>query len=184
MDELEDALLFWLTQVDYSKIVGPTTRSDTDTQRELLALYESQRDTLQTSIENGYQAIMEGLTGMVPRVKKLEDDLQGVNKLCAEQNRKVQSMTVLEGVGKNRMSDLVQLFKSLKKTTDEVQLRSLREQLSAAINLVVHQIQLYPTGHNPKKKSAGPRLADDKSERFIDVLFKNGAQRRIESGEC
>lgn len=184
MDELEDALLFWLTQVDYSKIIHPTARTETDAQSELLALYESQRETLQRNIENGYQAIMEGLTGMVPRVKKLEDDLEHIERLCTEQSRKVHTMTVLKSLGKSRMIDLVQLFKLLKNTTDEAQLRSLREQLSAAINLVVHQIQLYPTGHNPKKKSAGPRPADGKVRRFIDVTFKNGAQRRIEPGEC
>lgn len=55
------------------------------------------------------------------------------------------------------------------------QRRALREQLSAAINLVVERIELHPMGHNAQ---------GCKEDRFADVMFKNGASRRIESGEC
>lgn len=58
---------------------------------------------------------------------------------------------------------------------DEVPSRALRDQLSAAINLVVERIELHPMG---------PNARGTKEDRFADVMFKNGASRRIEAGEC
>jgi hypothetical protein len=66
-------------------------------------------------------------------------------------------------------------FKLLKDTTDDLQGRTLREQLSAGMHQVVERITLYPMGWNAK---------GTKEARFIDVLFRNGAERRIEAGEC
>jgi hypothetical protein len=73
------------------------------------------------------------------------------------------------------VKDLVLLFRALKVTTDELQRRVLREQLSAAVNLVVERVVMYPMGHNAKGA---------KEDRFMDVTFRNGAQRRIEASEC
>jgi len=42
-------------------------------------------------------------------------------------------------------------------------------------NATIERITLYPAGRS---------MAGDKEDRFIDVTFKNGAQRRIEAGEC
>jgi len=80
-----------------------------------------------------------------------------------------------EGDGASRMEDLVLLFNLLKDTTDDHQRRTLREQLSAGVNQVVERSTLYPIGWI---------AMGTKEDWFIDVLFRNGAERRIEAGEC
>jgi DNA invertase Pin-like site-specific DNA recombinase len=175
IDELEPSLLFWLTQVDYQKLLGVSERTDKDTQQELLAMYEAKVKTLTTRIENGHEAILDGMSSMRSKVKEMELELASTEKLLEAQRRKVAVQDAQAGIGASRMKAVVLLFKALKDTTDDVERRALREQLSAAINQVVEHIQMYPTGHT---------LTGDKEDRFIDVLFKNGAQRRIEPGEC
>ncbi|MGI4935442.1 MAG: recombinase family protein [Janthinobacterium lividum] len=184
LDELEPSLLFWLTQVDFHNIVQVTGRNEVDTHRELLASHENQSRILEVNIENGYKAIFEGLEGMVPRVKKLQAELSDIKKNIELQRQKVESMKLSSEGSVMRIRHLVQIFSLLKTVTDVVQRRILREQISAAIHQVVEKIELFPTGHNPKKKTAGPKFTDADPVRFIDVQFKNGAQRRIEPGEC
>jgi len=87
----------------------------------------------------------------------------------------VNALATQEGGGASRMKDLVLLFKLLSDTTDDLQRRALREQLSAGMHQVVKRITLYPMGWNAK---------GTKEDRLIDVLFRNGAERRLEAGEC
>jgi hypothetical protein len=175
IDELEPSLLFWLTQVDYQKLLGVSERTDKDTQQELLAMYEAKVKTLTTRIENGHEAILDGMSSMRSKVKDMELELATTEKLLEAQRRKVAAQDAQAGLGASRMKALLMLFKALKNTQGEVERRALREQLSAAINQVVERVTLFPAGH---------RKDGDKDDRFIDVLFRNGAQRRIEPGEC
>lgn len=173
--DLEPALLFWLTQVDYGKLVGTRGRSDIDLERQQLAVLEKQATVLREAITNGNIAIEQGLLAMIQRVKDNETELARIEKLIDTQQRKVNTLATQEGGGASRMKDLIGLFKALKTTTEEVPRRALREQLSAAINLVVERIELHPMGRNAR---------GTKEDRFADVMFKNGANRRIEAGEC
>lgn len=175
LEELEPSLLFWLTQIDYGKLVGTRGHSDIELERQQLAVLERQVAVLNQAIENGNIAIEQGLMSMIHRVKENEAELVRVQKLVDAQQKKVNALATHEGGGTSRMKDLVVLFKALKTTTEEVQRRALREQLSAGINQVTDRIVLYPVGHNG---------IGAKEDRFIDVQFKNGAERRIEAGEC
>ena len=64
------------------------------------------------------------------------------------------------------------MFKALKHTTDEVELRALREQLSAAVAGLVEMIGLYPRGPTPD---------GEKGDRFLKVLLKNGKSFEVEA---
>ena len=130
---------------------------------------------MREAITNGNVAIEHGLLAMIQRVKDNETELARIEKLIDTQQRKVNTLATQEGGGASRMKDLIGLFKALKTTTEEVPRRALREQLSAAINLVVERIELHPMGRNAR---------GTKEDRFADVMFKNGANRRIEAGEC
>jgi len=175
LDELEPSLLFWLTRVDYARLLGTGRRSDSDTQKELLASYEQQAQTLKKRIDTGHEAILDGVDSLRVKVKAMEAELSKVEKLVEAQQRKVNALANQDAGGGQRMKTIVLLFKTLKNTTDEVERRALREQLSAGVNLVVERITLYPAGHNAN---------GTKEDRFIDVLFRNGAQQRIETSEC
>lgn len=85
------------------------------------------------------------------------------------------ALATQEGSGASRMKGLVLLFKLLTDTADDLQRRALRVPLSAGMHQVVKRITLYPMGWNAE---------GTKEDRFIDVLFRNGAERRIEAGEC
>lgn len=174
MDELEPALLFWITSLDYNKLFG-TKHTSNNTEREVLAALEDDLEKNQKRIENVMTAIDEGATSMVSRLHQYEAlDLKLVKDLHA-QKQKVAALSTLDSGGASTMKGLILLFRALKTTTDEVQLRALREQLLIGINQTVKTITLYPTGHN---------LYGTKEERFIDVFFKSNDSRRVEAGEC
>jgi len=111
---------------------------------------------------------------LINRVERLEADLIEFRAAHTKQTRKVAFLASQDGGSKGRMQALVRIFRALKHTEDEVKLRALREQLSAAINQVVQQITLYPVGRTP---------AGHKTERYVDVTFVNGAVRRAEGVE-
>jgi len=175
IDEMEDALLFWLTQIDYGKLLGMTKKSDLDVQQELLASIEQQIKTLERSIENGHAAILQGLDSMIPRVKEIELEFASLKKRRDTQKRNVDTLLSQAGSSSHRMKAVIELFKKLKRTEDDLEKRTLREQLSASVHEVIDRVVMYPMGRNPN---------GSKDERFMDVLFKNGAERRIEPGEC
>lgn len=176
LDELEPTLLFFLTHLDYSKLMGLKNHDKLQEARQSLASLEAKIKKLNTAIDNGNDAIEQGSSSMIPRVRQHEIELHNTTKLLADQHRKVNALMLTENTGSSRMNAILLLFKSLKETTDEIQLRTLREQISAAINQVVETITLYPIGHTRKDPA--------RDERFIDILFKNGAEQRIEPGEC
>ncbi len=172
IDELEPTLLFWMSQVDYGKLLGTSKRGELEAAQEVLATTVERIKTLEQAINNGHAAIEAGVMSMIERVKQNEHDLLQAIKTRDEQQRLVHTLTSQEGQGSSRMKSVVLLFKALKHTTDDVQRRLLREQLSTAIHSVVEGIVLYP------------KTGAQKEERYIDIVFKNGAERRIEPGEC
>lgn len=174
LDQLEPALLFWLTQVDLSQIVG-TKNSGIEDERRALAVIEAKLDKAKQRVEATMDAIADGAKSMVPRLHQYEIEVADLGEGLKGQQRKVAALESQDGGGKSRMKALVLLFKALQKTSDELERRVLREQLSAAVNLVVEKVVMYPMGHTAN---------GTKDARFMDVTFKNGAQRRIEASEC
>lgn len=175
IDELEPAMLFWLTTVDYSKLMNPTGRTDLVAQQEHLALLKSQLLDFEKRVENMMIAIEEGATNMITRLKEREADVMRIKKLVIDQERKVQMAASQEGGGASRMKGLVLLFKAFKHTTDPIEIRTLREQLSAMINGTVQKIQLYPAGRD---------VTGTKEDRYAEITFDNGATRTVEPSEC
>lgn len=175
IDELEPALLFWITTIDYGKVIGATKKGAIDNERERLATVEHELADAQKRAENTMVAIEEGALSMVPRLKQHEADVSSLKKELEAQRRKVLTLESQDGPGASRMKHLIMLYKALKNTTEEVALRALREQLSAAVASAVSRIVLFPAGH---------KRTGSKEDRFIDVTFVNGATRRIEPGEC
>jgi DNA invertase Pin-like site-specific DNA recombinase len=175
MDELEPSLLFWLSQVNYAKILGIKGNSDVDAQLEQLASMEADAARLRIAIENGHKAILEGLLSLVPRVKEDEIKLAALERSIGPLKQTIESMQMIERSGPARMKTLVLLFKELKHQQDAHKLRILREQISVGIHQVVDKIVLFPRGRSGK---------EDKDTRYIEVFFKNGEHRIIEPGEC
>ncbi len=174
IDELEPALLFWLTSLDYGKLMNVGTATDLDTERQQLSLLESQTADAKLRIERTMTAIEEGASSMVPRLKQHEADAIRLAALAEKQRHRVIALASREGASASRMKGLVLLFRALKTTTDDTGRRLLREQLSAAVTSTVQRVVLYP---------AGRHVGGTKEDRFADVFFKNGAERRIEPGE-
>ena len=174
IDELEPALLFWMTQIDFNKLLGTSKKSELDAARELLVSIEVEIPRLELSIVNGNIAIEQGVLSMIDRVKDHELKLRQERVRLEEQQRKVHALTTREGGGATRMKTIVLLFKALKHTADELQIRALREQLSSAIQQVVERIDLYPTGQTK---------SGTKEDRYAVITFRNGAVRTIEPGE-
>ncbi|MBC7731457.1 MAG: hypothetical protein H7306_06090 [Bacteriovorax sp.] len=106
--------MFWLTQVDYGKLVGTRGRSDIDLGRQQLAVLEKQAAVLREAITNGNIAIEQGLLAMIQRVKDNESELVRIEKLIETQQLKVNTLATQEGGGASRMKDLIGLFKALK----------------------------------------------------------------------
>ena len=175
MDELEPALLFWMTYLDYATIMNVGKKSSIESEKQKLASLEAQLSSAKSRIEHVMVAIEEGATGMVPRLKQHEATVASLSKDAKKQRLKVVARESQDGAGASRMKGLIALFKALKDTTSEIEHRVLREQLSAAIAAEVERIVLYP---------AGRLVQGDKRDRFADVLFKNGMERRLEVGEC
>jgi len=175
LDELEPTLLFWLTTIDYSKLIGTGKKTSIDDEKTKLAGLENDLATTDLKIERTMIAIEEGATGMVPRLKQHEADKEKLLKLVSAQRDQVNALMSQDGGGSSRMGALLVIYKRLKDSTDEVALRELREKLSASINEKVERITLFPSGR---------KVGGEKDERFIEVEFKNGATRRIEPEEC
>ena len=174
VNELEPALLFWLSQVDYAKILGIKGKSDVDVQLEQLASMEADAAELRIAIENGKKAIEAGMLSFIPRVQGNEDKLDALERAIGPLKQAIESKQLIQNAAPQRMKALVLLFKELKRLEDPQKLRALREQISVGIHQVVDKIVLYPRGRNGK----------DKDARYIEVFFKNGEQRTIEPGEC
>lgn len=174
MDELEPSMLFWLSGIDYSKILGIKGKGDLEEQREQLAALEHQAAGTAAKIERIEVAIEDGATSMAPRLEMRRQELDSLSKLIIDQRKKVEVLTAQEGGGASRMKGLVLLFKALKHTTDEAQLRALREQISAGISNVVERVELFPGG----RSFDGP-----KEERYAVVTFRNGFVQTIDADE-
>ena len=171
MDELEKPLLFWLTQVDYGKLMNVGSPTALATEQQQLASLEAQLATATKAIANLMTAIEEGAPGLVARFNAKEAEVATLTKQTEAQRNKVALLSAQHTGTANRMQGMVLMFKALTHTTEELKLRLLREQIQAAINSVVEKIVLFP---------AGRYATGAKEDRFADVFFKNGSDRRIE----
>lgn len=175
LDELEPSLLFWLTNLDYSRIVGSRKHGALSVEKETLAVLETKLTKATGRVEATMDAIADGAKSMVPRLHDYEAEVASLRKTTEAQRKKVIALTNQGGEGASRMRSLVLLFKAMKQTGDELKLRTLREQLLIGINETIEKIVLYP---------AGRKLSGSKADRFIDVTFRTGTERRIEGVEC
>jgi len=169
LDQLEPKLLFWLTSLDVAKLMGTGIKSQLEAEQSQLALLREQQADAARRVANVIAAIEEG---MVKRLGELEAEQARIGKLLSAQELKVAAEAAKERGGATRLEALVKLFKALNRTTDEVELRALREQLSAAIASVVEMIALYPMG---------PTVDGSREDRHAVVLLKNGKTLTIES---
>ncbi|MDO8889630.1 MAG: recombinase family protein [Hydrogenophaga sp.] len=175
IDELEPVLLFWLTKVDYRRIVGHSDVSNLQIEQERLAGLGHRAQENERKIKNVTEAIEEGAKGMVKRLSELDAESVELAASLERQQKVVDAAASRNAIGATRMSAMVALFKALKHTKEEAEIRVMREQLSAAIHAVTQRITLFP---------AGRRITGTKDERFIDVEFTNGEIRRIDPDEC
>jgi|GEM_PF-5669186 len=173
--ELEDSVLFWLTQVDFNEVLGKTSTGMVEEARKKLAVLMSQEVELGKKLANIEEAIMDGAKGMAPVHNKLSAQLEEVKHLLAEQEMHVALIERQDGPGSSRIDGLITLFKALKHTTDEVGLRMVREQVASAVAQVVSSISLHPRGWN---------AGGTQDDRFADVRFINDVARRLEPAEC
>ena len=72
------------------------------------------------------------------------------------------------------MKSLVLLLKAAREIRHDEQRRLLRKQIAATVATTVEKVVLYPAGQNGN---------GTKEDRFADVFFKNGSERRIEPSE-
>lgn len=173
--ELEDSVLFWMSQVNFNEVLGNTSTGMLEEARKQLAVLTGQQAELERRIANVAEAIMDGAKGMASMHNKLSTELEGVQQLVADQEKHVALLERQDGPGSTRMDGLITLFKALKHTTDDTDLRMVREQVASAVAQVVKSITLHPVGWN-----AGGTLED----RFADIRFTNDAERRLEPAEC
>lgn len=174
LDELEPKILFWLTTLDIEKIVGEHRYSDAEKESALLVELERQKVHTARKIENIISAIEEGGKSLVPKLHALEFELSSVDEEIKIQTQRIAALALTPS-GSSRMKWIALLFRKLKLATDPVELRLLREQLSASIASIVEKIVLYPLGHNAR---------ETREDRFIDIELKDGTKLRIDPGEC
>lgn len=173
--ELEDSVLFCLTQLNFNELFGAQGANLTDSARLQLAALKYQLDDANKKITNVEQAIVEGAAYLAQTHNELSTQREELKLSINEQERYVVIVNGQEGSGASRHKGLIKLFKTLKHSTDDIELRTVREQVVSSVAQAVSSITLYPMGHNARESLA---------ERFADIRFTNGAERRIEAGEC
>jgi DNA invertase Pin-like site-specific DNA recombinase len=173
--ELEDSVIFWLDQVDFSVILGDDNRNAVDRARDDVLVTEFEVERLNKRIANSLEAVAEGIEGARDIAKADEIKLRDAKARLEAQRGLLAAADRGEAESSGRMKNLIKLYRKIKHATDDLELRAIREQLVTAVGMKVEKITLYPVGHN---------LGGDRADRFIDILFKNGATRRIEPGEC
>jgi DNA invertase Pin-like site-specific DNA recombinase len=122
VDEFEPKVLFWLTQLDVSQLVGDDS-SKLDQEKLNLAtltglLLESERraGNIAKAIEEG-----DAPATLVKRLKELEAEKSKLKAQAAEQQQRVNALSAHQVSGQDRMEKLLKLFKKLKDPTKELQ---------------------------------------------------------------
>ncbi|ALT76984.1 hypothetical protein AT984_07045 [Paucibacter sp. KCTC 42545] len=175
IDEFEKDMLFWLTNIDFAKVIGAKDASDMDAARSALATLAAKVSSLNSKITNIQESIAEGAKGMVKLLNQAIDDLEAAEKLHAEQERKVHAMVSRGSSVASVPQGWLVLFRALRDTTDEVQLRVLREKISTEIHQVVERIEMFPMGRDAKETA---------EQRYANIHFVGGESRVIEAPEC
>ena len=178
LDQLEPKLLLWLTSLDYLALMS-SNRSQADDERSQLAGLEGQLADIARRVTNITNMIEEasGTKALVNRQRELEAESERIERQIKLQRDKVAISEAHESSGQSRMAALISLFRELKRLGaegDQVKLRSLREQLSAAVAHAVERITLFPVG---------PSLKGDKCSRYIVIDLKNGKRFEVDDSE-
>lgn len=173
--ELEDSVLFWLSQVNFNEVLGKGGTNMVEEARKQLAVLMSQQVETEKRLANVEEAIMDGAKGMASVHNKLSTQLEELHQLVSDQEQHVALLERQDGPGATRVDGLITLFKALKHTADDTELRTVREQVATAVAQVVSSITLHPKGWN-----ANGALED----RFADVRFTSDVERRLEPAEC
>ena len=176
IDQLEPKLLFWITGLDYKAVIN-TDRSQAENERANLAGLYAQIEDSSRRVRNITSLIEEGegTKSLVVRQRELEAEAEFIGSKIKLQRDKVAVTEASEASGKSRMAALVKIFREmsvLKKSGDELKLRTLREQISAAIAQTVKRVTLFPVG---------PSLKGDKSERYMYVELMNGNSYEVDA---
>jgi chromosome segregation ATPase len=132
----------------------------------LIAVLEQQAHDLRAKIERVYVAIEEGATGMVPRVKAYETELEGVERTLKTKQLDLAALQVQNSDHFEQWAAIRVKLAKLKRQDQSLELRALREQLSSMIASVLDRVVLYPKGRG---MSGNPSM---------DIHFKSGAMRQ------
>ena len=175
LNELERKLLMWVTGIDYSSLVGGD-QSKLDAERQVLAGLQADLQQVRTRVANTQRAIAEGdpPRSLVKFLASLDEDQDRLVAAVGKQETVVSTLAAQDVSGKTRMASLLQIVKGLKRTSDDVELRALRERLSALIASSVRTIVLFP---------AGPAAHGNKSMRYMVVTLVNGKSYQIDDSD-
>jgi DNA invertase Pin-like site-specific DNA recombinase len=169
LDQLEPKLLLWITGLDYKALMS-TDRSQAEKERANLAGLQAEIADVTRRISNITKLIEEGegTKALVTRQRDLEVEIERLERQYVLQRDKVVMTEAAEASGKSRMSALIAVFREMAQLTaagDQLKLRTLREQLSAAIAQTVKRVTLFPVG---------PSLQGSRDDRFMKIELQNG----------
>lgn len=176
MDELEQPLLLALWKdVDYSTFEGTADKSELEKAEQHHAFLQAKVTELQTKIENGNAAILDspGLKSLKVMVEKMETELEKVERELKEHKHQLDALHATSVMGTDvgvQMQGLANAFMAtIGMVPDELELRSLREQISTTVHQSITKIVMYPVGRTKKSK-----------HRSVEVTFRTGDVREIE----
>lgn len=178
IDQLEPKLLLWLTSLDYKALMN-TDRSAAEKEKAHLAGLENKLPEVARRIDNITKQVEEGggTNALIVRQRELEREVEEISKLVKLQRDKVVMVEFQENSGHGRMDALIKMFREMRKLrddADQLQLRSLREKISASIAQTVNQIFLFPVG---------PTVKGDRSQRFMIIELKNGTRYEVDDSD-
>lgn len=172
---LEESVLFWLTQMNFDDQLGMRGTNLLEEANTKLAVLRNQLAEADKKKANVEAAIMNGSIHLAGRHNDLADQCGELLAAVRDQEGRVAILVREDGSGTSRLKGVINLFKALKRTTGQEDLRMLRERVASALSQTIRTITLYPKGHNAHETA---------DERFADIRFANGLSRRLEAGEC
>jgi hypothetical protein len=174
MDELEGKLLFRLTTLNPTQLVGNTT-SKVDDAKLVLAGLKGKHTDCKRRLNNVTKAIEDGDAPkvLVARAKELQVESDVLEQQVAAQESAVKLLEAQGASGKDRLATLLKLVKLLK-TQEGADLKATRQQLAGAIDTILEKVVLYP---------AGPIVGGEKTMRYMVVTLKNGQIYEVDDSD-
>lgn len=172
---LEESVLFWLTQMNLTDLLGMRSTNLLEEANTKLAVLRNQLAEANKKKSNAEAAILKGAIHLAALHNELVDQCGELLAAIRDQEGRVAILVREDGSGTSRLKGVINLFKALKRPTGQEELRMLRERVASALSQTISTITLYPKGHNAHETA---------DERFADIRFANGVSRRLEAGEC